>query len=107
VLQVDGSINSNASVRGTLAGRGTVHGNVINNNFGTVMPGEASVGPGVLTVVQNYTQAQYAHLMVQIAGSSTGDFSVLNVLGTANVSGYLKPVLLNALSRRLVNRLRF
>ena len=33
--------------------------------------------------------------MIQIAGSSTGDFSVLNVLGTANLSGYLKPVLLN------------
>ena len=45
--------------------------------------------------------------MIQIAGSSTSDFSALNVLGTANVSGYLKPVLLNALSRRLVNRLRF
>jgi autotransporter-associated beta strand protein len=95
VLQVDGSISSNTSVRGTLAGIGTVHGNVTNNNFGTVSPGQASGVPGVLTIVQNYTQAQYARLMIQIAGTSPGDFSVLNVLGTADLSGYLKPVLLN------------
>ena len=95
VLQVDGSINSNTSVRGSLAGMGTVYGNVTNNNWGTVSPGQASGVPGVLTVVQNYTQAQYARLMIQIAGTSPGEFSVLNVLGTANLSGYLRPVLLN------------
>jgi hypothetical protein len=49
----------------------------------------------VLTIAQNYTQAQYATLMIQIAGTSTGDFSVLNVLGTANLNGVLDPVLLN------------
>jgi hypothetical protein len=49
----------------------------------------------VLTVVHNYTQAQYATLMIQIAGASAGEFSVLNVLGTANLSGQLDPVLLN------------
>jgi hypothetical protein len=32
--------------------------------------------------------------MIQIAGTSAGDFSVLNVLGTANLNGYLNPVLL-------------
>ena len=37
--------------------------------------------PGVLTVVHNYTQAQFATLMIQIAGANTGQFSVLNVLG--------------------------
>jgi autotransporter-associated beta strand protein len=95
VLQVDGSINSNTSVRGTLAGMGTVHGNVTNNNWGTVSPGQASGVPGVLTVVQNYTQAQYARLMIQIAGANAGQFSVLDVFGTANLNGYLKPVLLN------------
>src|SRR6266487_11884 len=95
VLEVDGSINSNTSVHnGTLAGTGTINGNVTNN--GKVSPGEASGVLGVLTVVHNYTQVQYATLMIQIANA--GQFSVLNVLGSANVGpdGLLKPVLLNA-----------
>jgi autotransporter-associated beta strand protein len=94
VLQVDGSITSNTFVNrgGTLAGTGTINGNVTNN--GGVSPGSAGA-PGVLTVVHNYTQAQYATLMIQIAGASAGEFSVLNVLGTANLSGQLDPVLLN------------
>ena len=33
--------------------------------------------------------------MIQIAGTSADQFSVLNVLGTANLNGYLDPVLLN------------
>ena len=44
-------------------------------------------------VVDNYTQ--YATLMIQIAGTNTGDFSVLNVLGSASLSGSLDPLLLN------------
>ena len=94
VLQVDGSITSNTFVnRGaTLAGTGTIDGNLTNN--GKVSPGSAGA-PGMLTVVHNYTQAQYATLMIQIAGTNTGDFSVLNVLGNANLSGQLEPVLLN------------
>ncbi len=92
VLQVDSSINSNTSVhdRGTLAGTGTINGNVTNN--GRVSPGDA---PGVLTIVHNYTQTQYATLMIQIAGANPDQFSVLNVLGTANLNGFLAPVLLN------------
>jgi autotransporter-associated beta strand protein len=92
VLQVDGSITSNTFVNhgGTLAGAGTINGNVTNS--GRVSPGDAA---GVLTVVHNYTQAQYATLMIQIAGASAGQFSVLNVLGNANLNGYLDPVLLN------------
>jgi autotransporter-associated beta strand protein len=92
VLQVDGSINSNTTVHhtGTLAGTGTINGNVTNN--GKVSPGGAL---GTLTIVQNYTQAQYATLMIQIAGANAGQFSVLDVLGNANLNGYLDPVLLN------------
>ena len=95
VLQVDGSIHSNTSVHytGTLAGTGMIQGNVTNNDFGTVRPGGGLGAPGVLTVVQNYTQTQYATLMIQIANSS--QFSVLNVLGNANLNGNLNPVLLN------------
>jgi hypothetical protein len=33
--------------------------------------------------------------MIQIAGANPGDFSVLNVLGNANLNGFLDPVLLN------------
>jgi hypothetical protein len=33
--------------------------------------------------------------MIQIAGMNTGQFSVLNVLGNANLNGFLDPVLLN------------
>jgi len=66
----------------------------VSNIGGTVSPGEAGI-PGVLTVVHNYTQAQYATLMIQIAGASPGQFSVLNVLGSANLNGVLDPVLLN------------
>ncbi|CEF49261.1 unnamed protein product [uncultured bacterium] len=95
VLQVDGSISSNTSVRGrgTLAGTGTINGNVTNN--GRVSPGEALGAPGMLTVVHSYTQAQFATLMIQIAGMNTGQFSVLNVMGNADLNGFLDPVLLN------------
>ena len=97
VLQVDSSITSDTFVnhRGTLAGTGTVHGNVMNSDFGIVRPGGALGVPGVLTVVHNYAQAQYATLMIQIAGTNTGQFSVLDVMGNANLNGYLAPVLLN------------
>jgi hypothetical protein len=33
--------------------------------------------------------------MIQIAGGNTGQFSVLDVLGNANLNGYLDPVLLS------------
>jgi hypothetical protein len=33
--------------------------------------------------------------MIQLAGTNAGEFSVLNILGTANLSGQLNPVLLN------------
>ena len=94
MLQVDGSITSNTFVNrgGTVSGIGTISGSVTNG--GNVSPG--SVGaPGVLTVVGNYMQAQYAALMIQIAGASAGQSSVLDVLGTANLSGQLDPVFLN------------
>ena len=61
-------------------------------NNSTVMPGDA---PGTLTINGNYTQAQFATLMIQIAGMSAGQFSVLNVTGTANLNGILDLVLEN------------
>ena len=59
---------------------------------GTVSPGDAS---GTLTV-NSYTQPMGSgRLLIDIAGTSAGEFGVLNVLGNANVNGYLDPVLLN------------
>jgi hypothetical protein len=92
VLQVDGSITSKTFVNrgGTLAGTGAVDGAVTGH--GTVSPGDA---PGTLTV-NSYTQPMDSGmLLIDIAGSSADQFSVLNVLGNANVNGFLDPVLLN------------
>jgi autotransporter-associated beta strand protein len=96
VLQVDGSITSNTFVNpsgsnhsATLAGTGTIHGSVTNN--GMVSPGDA---PGTLTV-NSYTQMKSATLLIDIAGSNTSQFSILDVLGTANLNGRLDPVLQN------------
>jgi autotransporter-associated beta strand protein len=91
VLQVDGSITSNTFVgrHGTLAGTGTVQGDVTNN--GVVSPGDA---PGTLTV-SSYMQARSGTLLIDIAAGSSGQFSVLNVLGNANLNGVLDPMLLN------------
>jgi autotransporter-associated beta strand protein len=84
VLQVDGSIMSNTSVNhgGTLTGTGTVTGNVTNNRSGTVSPGDA---PGTLTV-NSYTQMSGSTLLIDIAGPNAGQFSVLDVLGNANLN---------------------
>ena len=79
-----------AGFTGTLAGTGTVSGNVTNS--GKVMPGDA---PGTLTINGNYTQSGSGTLLIDIAGANAGEFSVLNVLGTANLSGLLNPDLLN------------
>jgi autotransporter-associated beta strand protein len=92
VLQVDGSIASNTLVNngGTLGGTGTIYGNVSNN--GTVIPGD---GLGKLSVNGNYAQTSNGILLIDIAGTSTGQFSVLDVLGEASLNGTLYPVLLN------------
>jgi len=95
VLKVDGSITSNTFVNrsGTLAGTGTIIGDVTNNYGGTVSPGDA---PGTLTV-NNYMQMSGGTLLIDIAGLNAGQFSVLNVLGNADLqpNALLNPVLLN------------
>jgi autotransporter-associated beta strand protein len=93
VLKVDGSSVSSTFVNrgGTLAGTGIVNANVTVNRGGTVSPGDPS---GTLTV-NNYTQAQGGTLLIDIAGANAGQYSVLDILGTANLNGRLDPVLLN------------
>jgi autotransporter-associated beta strand protein len=96
VLQVDGSISSNTFInnKGTLAGGGTVYGNVTNYG-GDVSPGDPLGVPGALTVSNNYMQTPSAGLVIQIAGTDPGQASVLNVLGNANLNGALDPELVN------------
>jgi autotransporter-associated beta strand protein len=92
VLKVDGSLTSNTFVHngGTLAGTGAVDGAVTGH--GIVRPGDPI---GTLTV-NTYSQPMGSgRLLIDIADTSTGEFSVLNVLGSANVNGFLDPVLLN------------
>ncbi len=90
-LKVDGTITNDTLVHqaGTLAGTGVVGGNVTSH--GTVSPGDAL---GTLTV-NSYAQIGNGNLLINIAGASPGQFGVLNVLGTANLSGLLNPVLPN------------
>ncbi len=94
VLKINGSITSNTFVNhgGTLAGIGTINGTLINNHA-TVSPGDAT---GTFAV-NNYAQPIIGSgkLLIDIAGASDGQFSILNVLGNANVNGFLDPVLLN------------
>ena len=92
VLQVDGSITSNTFVNhgGSLAGTGTINGSV--SNAGNVSPGDA---PETLTINGSYTQASNGRLLIDIAGANNGEFSVLDVLGNADLDGFLHPVLLN------------
>jgi autotransporter-associated beta strand protein len=103
VLQIDGSIASNTFVNdgGTLAGSGTVNGAVTNNDRGTITPGDALGVPGVLTIVSNYTQVPTATLVIQIGGAEPSQVSVLDIQGSANLNGYLEPVLVNGFVPRM------
>jgi autotransporter-associated beta strand protein len=100
VLQVDGSISSNTFVYhgGTLAGSGTVNGNITNRR-GKISPGDATGVPGVLMVGGNYTtlasQIAGGTLSIQIEGGNVGQVSVLDVRGNAILGGFLDPVLVN------------
>ncbi len=59
---------------GSLAGTGTVKGNVVNR--GTVAPGNEA--PGTLTVNGYYTQVRNGALVIDIAGTDAGLFSCLD-----------------------------
>jgi autotransporter-associated beta strand protein len=97
VLQVDGSITSDTFINrlGTLAGNGTVNGNVTNDHAARVTPGDGLGSPGVLTITGNYEQMPGGTLVVQIGGANAREFSVLDVQGNANLNGCLDPVLVN------------
>ena len=95
VLQVDGSITSNTFVnhRGTLAGTGTINGNVMNNRQ-SVSPGSAGA-PGVLTVVQQLHAGAICHSHDPNCRYEPRPIQCSECSGNANLNGFLDPVLLN------------
>lgn len=68
---------------GTLAGTGTILGNVVRND-GTVRPGGSI---GTLTVAGNYTQGPGGTLAIEVSPTAT---SQLRVGGAASLAGTLK-----------------
>jgi len=74
----DGNVLINSG--GTLSGIGTIGGNV--NNDGTISPGNSI---GTLTINGDYLQASTADYNVQT--NSTGQSSLLDILGTASLDG--------------------
>jgi hypothetical protein len=102
VLQVNGLVTNDfidVGSKATLAGTGGITGEVNNIGGGTVSPGTVNPGsagaPGKLTIGGNYSQSSNATLMIQIAGASDGQFSVLDVGSHAFLDGILKVVLLD------------
>jgi hypothetical protein len=81
-------------MKGALFGNG---GNIAANLYsaGTVLPGNSATAPGKLTVTGGYTQTSAGALDANLAGANSGQFSQLNVNGTATVSGTLNITLLN------------
>jgi len=74
---------------GTIGGAGKVGGN-LSNSSGIVAPGQSI---GRLSVAGNYSQAASGALAIEIA--SLSNFDVLNVDGTASLSGSLMISLVN------------
>ena len=77
---------------GKLTGTGTLIGDVVNFNNGSVRPGGEPAGTqtGVFTIDGDYTQED-AELRVRIKGLTAGDeYSVLAVTGAAQLGGRLE-----------------
>ena len=70
---------------GIITGGGTVGGNLTNTSA-TVAPGNS---PGTLTVEGDFSQASGGTLAIELAGTASGEFDVLEVLGSATLGGSL------------------
>ncbi|HQU41211.1 MAG TPA: LamG domain-containing protein, partial [Pirellulales bacterium] len=72
---------------GTLAGYGTIVGNVTNS--GTFYPG-GQAAAGTVTITGNYTQTSSGTLALDIGGTTAGTgYDQVNVSATANLAGTL------------------
>lgn len=82
----DGAVKADKIVvggGGTISGDGSLIGERIVNNGGTIGPG---VSPGTLTIDGNYEMIDGV-LEIEIAGLNSGEFDLLDITGTANLSG--------------------
>jgi T5SS/PEP-CTERM-associated repeat protein len=75
---------------------GTLHVGLFNGNLlnqgGKLAPGHSA---GLTTVVGNYTQQTAGDLDIEIGGPSAFDNDIVNVLGSASLSGELQLALIN------------
>jgi len=93
VLAMSGLNNTVELQGGTLTGTGTIRG-LVNNTGGIVAPGQNT---GVLTIENDYNQANAGTLAIEIAGLLSGtEFDVLNITGNAMLDGTLNVSLLNS-----------
>jgi autotransporter-associated beta strand protein len=88
VLGTTGSGNTIIGVDGTITGTGNVSGSLVVD--GIVAPGPST---GMLGVLGDFTQTSTGTLQIELRGSGSGLFDVLNVGGSANVDGSLQIVL--------------
>lgn len=70
---------------GSSEGIGTIQAEVTVTG-GTIMPGTAGM-PGALTIDGDYTQGPDGALVINIDGTRDGQFSALDVLGSASLGG--------------------
>jgi len=84
-------VNPFALNGGTLNGSGNITGNV-NNVGGTVAPG---FSPGTIAITGNYSQGSAASMNIELAGTSAGQYDLVNVSGAATLDGTLNVTLLS------------
>ncbi len=90
ILRIKNGIGTLTST-GTISGKGEIQGNVINS--GIVSPGSS---PGIETITGDYVQDPSGLLLIEIAGYTQGtEYDVLNITGTATLSGTLDVDLLS------------
>jgi len=93
LLTDTGPISVVIDAGGTLAGSGTINGNV--QNSGVVSPGTAS-STGILTIHGNYTQTASGTLAIRIGGNKPGtQFDQLQVSGSVSLAGTLSVSIIN------------
>ena len=94
-LQINNALNSGAGTlnasAGIVSGVGLVSGS-LNNTGASVEPGNSA---GTLSVGGNYTQSSGGTLAIELAGTASGEFDLLNVTGSATLDGILDISLLS------------
>ena len=87
ITTVDGTLSASSVAinGGILKGTGSITASVINSG-GTVAPGNS---PGTLTIHGSYEQSEYGTLAIQLLNSGPGNYSLLDVNGSASLGGAL------------------